>query len=52
LIGLICLLTGSRPHDVLNWTRTEREVAGQCAMAAWGLYTDFWTKMYEAVYGK
>lgn len=52
VLGMTCLMTGNRPRDVLRWTDTEREMAGVCAMAVWQHYTEFWTKMYEAVYSK
>jgi len=26
-LGYACFVTGSRPHDVLNWTHTEQQVA-------------------------
>jgi len=46
-IGYACLTTGTRPRDVLQWTRTEQQVAAMSGMAVMRSILSAYAEMWD-----
>jgi hypothetical protein len=46
-LGYACFVTGSRPHDVLNWTDTEQEVAAYAGIAFVSSILEAYAEMWD-----